>query len=201
METITRQRTNTQDPVIANGVLGMLFFIASEIMMFGGLIAGFLVNRADNLGAWPPAWQPRLPVIETAFNTFLLLLSGVVMFMAVKEVNRDDSSFDRKKANRYLLISTLMGLGFVLLQGREWIQLIDFGMTTTSSLFGAFFYIIVGAHGIHALSGIIYHFYISSRVMQSNDQAYMAQRLTSASVFWYFVVGLWPILYTLVYLM
>lgn len=200
METITRPRTNTQDPVIRNGVLGMILFIASEIMMFGGLIAGFLVNRADNLGAWPPAWQPRLPVLETAFNTFLLLLSGVVMYMAVQEVNRE-TDFSRKKSNRYLMISTYLGLAFVVLQGREWVDLINFGMTTTSSLFGAFFYVIVGTHAIHATCGVIYHFYISARVMKSDSQAYMAQRLTAASVFWYFVVGLWPILYVLVYLM
>ena len=61
--------------IVPNGVLGMLLFVAVEVMLFAGLISGFVVVKASAL-VWPPIGQPRLPVEETLVNTAALLLSG-----------------------------------------------------------------------------------------------------------------------------
>src|SRR5579883_3098038 len=58
--------------------LGLLLFIAIEIMFFAGMISAFLVFRLGS-SSWPPPGQPRLPVEVTALNTLFLLLSGVSM--------------------------------------------------------------------------------------------------------------------------
>ena len=75
-------------PVVPNGALGMLMFVASEGMLFAGLISAFHIIRSSAL-VWPPPDQPRLPVQETLLNTAALLASGVALFLAQRAFRRD----------------------------------------------------------------------------------------------------------------
>jgi len=169
----------------------MTLFVASETMLFGGMISGFTIIRSSSL-LWPPLGQPRLPFAETAVNTAALLLSGVFLFLAQRAYTRN-----RAHALRPLGISLLLGGFFVLFQGAEWVALVREGLTLTSSTMGSFFYLIVGMHALHAVAalGLLSHTWLRLR------QGWLVQsQLAAAQVFWYFVVGLWPILYLVVYL-
>ena len=91
----------------------------------------------------------------------------------------------------------MLGAFFVGFQGVEWFALLAQGLTLQSSTYGAFFYLIVGMHAAHAIVAL--GALVWAWMMLKRD------RLTkvafwSVQIFWYFVVGLWPILYWLVYL-
>jgi len=179
-------------PIVPNGVLGMLIFVIVEAMMFAGLISAFVIVQAAAVGSWPPPGQPRLPAGETAINTVALLLSGVALLFAQRSFRSEPA-----RALRPLLVSILLGAFFVLFQGAEWVALIGRGLTLTSSTHGSFFYLIVGMHGLHAVAALGLLAFIAWRLQQGR----LTQDLLSAGqVFWYFVVGLWPILYIQVYL-
>jgi cytochrome c oxidase subunit 3 len=180
-----------RQPIVANGVLGVLIFVMTELMLFAGLISAFSIFRASAI-LWPPPGQPRLPIEETAFNTAALLASGALLYLA-----RRSYSLRRERAKRALLASMLLGAFFVLFQGVEWARLIGEGLTLTSSTLGSFFYLIVGLHALHAVAGLIVLGYAWLR-MQRGWLA--SSQLAAAEVFWYFVVGLWPVLYLVVYL-
>lgn len=178
-------------PVGPNAVVGTLIFIVTELMLFVGFISAFTITRAA-YNTWPPIGQPRLPAQETLVNTAALLASGVVLFFA----NR---AFVRKSANtgRLLLSALLLGVFFVAFQGVEWARLLKDGLTMTSSNHGAFFYLIIGTHGLHAVGaiialGIVYLKFLRGTLQHSTFLATQA--------FWYFVVGVWPVLYLRVYL-
>ncbi len=182
---------STRSPVVPNGVLGMTLFVAAETMLFGGMVSAFTITRSSAL-LWPPLGQPRLPFEETAVNTAALLLSGVFLVLAQRAYTRDHA-----RALRPLGISLLLGGCFVLFQGAEWLALVREGLTLTSSAMGSFFYLIVGMHALHAVAalGLLAHTWWRLR------QGWLVQsELAAAQVFWYFVVGLWPILYLVVYL-
>lgn len=179
-----------RDPLVPNSVMGMLIFVFTETMLFAGLISAFTIIRAGST-VWPPPDQPRLPFEETAVNTLALLLSGVVLFVARRRYQRD-----RQSAKIPLLASMLLGGFFVVSQGAEWVALIRQGLTLTSSTLGGFFYLIVGIHGIHAVAalGVLAHTWLRIRA------GWLASsQLAAAEVFWYFVVGIWPVLYGVVY--
>src|ERR1700693_6649434 len=73
----------TSSKRLPNSVLAMIIFIATEVMFFAALMSAHTIARATVMGGvWPPAGQPRLPVERTAFNTAILLLSGVLLFIA-----------------------------------------------------------------------------------------------------------------------
>jgi len=92
-----------------------------------------------------------------------------------------------------------MGLGalFVLLQGREWALLIAQGLTLQSSALGSFFYLIVGAHALHAICALGVLVYAWRRLQHGWLPPSV---MGAAEVFWYFVVGIWPVIYWRVYL-
>jgi cytochrome c oxidase subunit 3 len=180
-----------RSPVVPNGVLGMTLFVASETMLFAGMISAFTIVRTSAV-IWPPPGQPRLPLAETAVNTTALLLSGVVLHFAQRAYTRDHRS-----ALRPLGAAIALGGFFVGCQGVEWLALVREGLTLTSSSLGSFFYLIVGAHALHAVGALalLGHTWLRLR------QGWLVQsQLAAAQVFWYFVVGLWPILYLVVYL-
>ncbi len=179
--------------IIPNGILGMLFLIATEMMFFGGLISAYIVNRAG-VGIWPPEGQPRLSVEITAFNSALLLISAIMIFFVNKNI-----SVDLKKAKMFLLFSIVLGISFIAIQGSEWVKLLGFGLTTKSGLYGAFFYTIIGAHALHAAVGIslLLYVFLSFKTKSQKEIAATAQ---VCSLYWYFVAVIWVPLYYLVYL-
>jgi heme/copper-type cytochrome/quinol oxidase subunit 3 len=96
-----------------------------------------------------------------------------------------------------LLASIGLGAFFVIFQGVEWVALIREGLTLTSSHHGSFFYLIVGLHALHAVGAITVLAWVWLRLQRGR---LTASRFYAAQIFWYFVVGLWPILYLRVYL-
>jgi cytochrome c oxidase subunit 3 len=178
-------------PILPSPVLGVLIFVIAEMMMFAGLMSAFSIVKAGALG-WPPPGQPRLPVEATAFNTAVLLASGVVLFFANRAYARN-----RGLAKRLLLTSIALGAFFVALQGFEWVSLIRQGLTLTSSNHGSFFYLIIGMHGVHAIAGLMV---LGSAGLKFSKNLLAPSSFAATQVFWYFVVGLWPVLYFMVYL-
>ena len=189
--TIQQPQTHTSLR-IPNGVLGMAITIIVEIIYFVSLVSSYLVLRS-NTTEWPPWGQPRLPIETTAFNTFVLLLSGILLFRARTQFLKNPQIFPKN----LVMLSMLCGAFFVLYQGYEWLNLIEFGLTIQSSQYGSIFYLIIGSHAIHAIAGLIglcyiYYCGVTTQVTTIG--------LLVVAMFWYFVVGLWPILYMLVYL-
>ena len=180
---------------LPNSVLAMIIFVATEIMFFAALISAHTIARATVLGGvWPPLGQPRLPVGRTAFNTAILLLSGVLLLIANRRA-RGGARYD--KACSYLAGAIIAGIAFVLLQGVEWVALLREGLTMTSSTHGAFFYLIVGAHALHAVVAIVA---LAAVYFPMRRGTLAASRFAATQVFWYFVVLLWPVIYLRVYL-
>ena len=177
-------------PVISSPVLGMLLFTGTEIMLFAGLISSISILRGSVL-VWPPPGQPRLPVEETAINTAALLLSGVFMILARRRFNNEP-----RQALGSMVTALVLGFFFVVLQGREWVDLLASGLTMTSSTHGSFFYLIIGLHALHAVVGLGV---LSMGCWLLKKERLSAGGFGAIQVFWYFVVGLWPILYLRVY--
>jgi cytochrome c oxidase subunit III len=178
-------------PVLPSAVLGMLIFVSAEVMLFAGMISAFLILRSSAAGAWPPAGQPRLPFEETAFNTLALLASGFMLFHARRAFAESPS-----RALRPLTIAIALGAFFVLFQGYEWVMMIGQGLTLSSSNHGSFFYLIVGTHALHVVAGLSV---LSWAWWRLRSGFLASSSFAAAQVFWFFVVGLWPILYFLVY--
>jgi cytochrome c oxidase subunit 3 len=179
-------------PVVPSAVLGTLIFVVAEVMFFVGMISAFTISRSGApAGTWPVPGQPTLPADATALNTAALMLSGGLLLVG-------QVLFSKKltAAKWVVLASWLLGVAFVALQGREWSQLLAAGLTMTSSRLGAFFYLIVGMHGLHAIGALLA---LGLATLQGLRDRLDVGLFFGAQVFWYFVVLMWPIIYARVY--
>ena len=181
---------------MGTNVLGMLVFIASEAVLFLTLIVTFAVVRAG-YPEWPPSDQPRLPVMLSFFNTFVLLGSGAAMFGAWRSIRRGRVAYSRRLLNT----ATLLGILFLVVQGVEWIRLIDFGLTVTQNIYGAVFYVMIGMHALHVFIAVLGLLYVSRRFGKGAYTREAHDGLTMGGMFWGFVVLVWPLLFVFVYLL
>lgn len=182
-------------PVGANAWLAVLMFLGAEAMFFAGLMGAYLVFR---VGAtiWPPPFQPRLPVLVTGVNTMILLASALTIRLAIRAVRGGD----RTRLIGWLGVTAMLGTVFLAVQGFEWLELIRFGLTVSSSVYGGLFYTLIGFHAAHVLGALIWLAVVF--VLAKKGRYSKAQHigLQTCALYWTFVVGLWPVLYGLVYL-
>jgi cytochrome c oxidase subunit 3 len=182
-------------PILSNARLAVIMLLGAELMFFAGLIGAFLVFRLS-AQVWPPPFQPRLPLGVTGVNTVILLFSALTVHWAVGAARAGAIA----GTARHLAWTALLGALFLVIQGYEWLRMIHFGLTTSSSVYGGLFYTLIGAHGVHVIGGLIW---LSVVLWQSKRGRFTKKDFVGVQttrMYWTFVVALWPVLYGLVYL-
>ena len=191
-QTVRVVRRGTRREVVPSGLLGMMIFVGTEVMFFAGLISAFTISKA---GAPRDAWNlpagQMLPLASTALNTAALFVSGTLLWIAGRQYRARSSA-----AAQTLLAAIFLGALFVMLQGREWVGLIGRGVTLRSSGLGAFFYVIVGTHAVHAVAALA-GLGVAWWRLRAGRLSYGF--FLGAQMFWYFVVLIWPVIYARVY--
>lgn len=182
-------------PILNNARLAVIMLLAAELMFFAGLIGAFLVFRLSAT-VWPPPFQPRLPLGVTGVNSVILLFSALTMHWAVVAGRTGQTA----QLVRNLSVTALLGALFLLIQGYEWVRLVHFGLTTSSSVYGGLFYALIGAHGVHVFGGLIWLVIVCWQAKLGRFSAKNFVGVQTTRMYWTFVVALWPVLYGLVYL-
>jgi heme/copper-type cytochrome/quinol oxidase subunit 3 len=183
-------------PIGSNAWLAVLVFLGAEAMFFAGLIGAYIVFRLGSQ-IWPPPFQPRLPIATTGVNTLILLASAVTVRLALKAV----LAGNRKKLILMLGVTATLGSIFLAVQGFEWIRLIRFGLTVSSSVYGSLFYTLIGFHALHVFGALVWLLIVFALATKGRFSRERHVGLQTCGMYWTFVVGLWPLLYGLVYLL
>ena len=176
-------------------VFGMTIFLASEAMLFAGLIAGYVVLRLSS-PAWPPSPDlPKLPVVLTGINTVFLITSSFTYHFAEVAVKKG------KNGTAWLFLTVLLGSLFLCIQGYEWYHMHHEGLWfNTGGVYGSSFFVLTGFHGLHVLIGVLM---IAWALIRQLGGAYTAQShtyLILAGMYWHFVDVVWLFLYSVLYL-
>jgi len=176
--------------------LAILFFIGAESMFFAALISGLFILRLG-IPAWPPPLQPRLPVGVTTANTVVLLASSVAMVLAGRALTRGI----RWELVRWLTVTAILGAIFLGVQGYEWVRLVRFGLTMSSSTYGTTFYTLIGTHAIHVAGALVWLLVVLGLTAGGAAIQRRGTMVRGCALYWHFVVGLWPVLFVAVYLL
>jgi cytochrome c oxidase subunit III len=181
------------------GMLAMIFFIGSEVMLFGSLFTAYFFVRFNVADQWPPLDSEghpfHLPVEITAVNTAILVCSSFTIHWGEHRLRHYN---DRKGLERGLLVTMFLGATFLLIQVNEYIHL---GFTPESQAFGATFYTLTGFHGAHVFVGLTLLTFAYIRVKRAGDfSPSFSTPLNAASLYWHFVDVVWVLLFILVYL-
>ena len=190
------------DAVLAHGgtgmptaLVGMLLFIASEVMFFGGLFATYFNARASASGAWgPPEGAHELDLPLAAVLTAILVASSFTMQFGVWAIRRGDTG----KLRMWTAIT--LGLGILFLAG----QLYDYsqlGFGIADGVFGTVFYTLTGFHGAHVFGGAVGLTIVLARAMRGQFSARNHVAVEAVSMYWHFVDVVWIGVFSTIYLL
>ncbi len=181
-------------PLVPSAVIGVLIFIGAATMFFAGLMSAFMILKAGAI-AWPPPNQPRLPGPVTAANTALLLFSGFTVARASGALRRSNI----RTAAQWLAITAALGTIFLVVQGSEWIRLVNHGLGASGGNYAGVFYTLVGAHAIHLLGGLLFLAIVAYDTRRGRYSATHFGGVSAAQIYWFFIIFVWLVLYVVVY--
>jgi len=175
--------------------MAMWVFIIADTATFAACLVayGFIRNATPG---WP---RPFHSITNVALMTFILVTSSLTMLMGVRAARAGD----KPGALRWTFITAAAGIIFALLHLREWLALIDEGMTLFKNpwgtgLFGASFFSITGLHLTHVTGGVIALIAVGIRYKGGR---YNADDLEILGLYWHFVDMVWMFVVPLVYLL
>src|SRR3989338_8038927 len=134
---------------VTNSKLGVWCFLASEVMLFGGLFSALILLRTCS-SSWPHGWE-LLNVPLATLNTMVLITSSVTMVMAWASLALNDF----KKYRLYMAATILLGAAFLVIKGFEYGHKFEHHHFPATSTFYAIYFTLTGLHGLHVLAGIL----------------------------------------------
>ena len=136
--------------------VGVVVWLASELMFFSGLFAAYFTLRATD-HPWPPPGV-ELATARTAVATVVLVASSFTMHLASKAA----SANRRATAVRWLVVTALLGMAFLSNQAIEYVQA---PFSISSHAYGSIFYLMTGFHGLHVIGGLIFMAAVSATIL------------------------------------
>jgi heme/copper-type cytochrome/quinol oxidase subunit 3 len=172
------------------GRLAIWWLIASEIVIFGGLLGSYIMHRLGH-----PEFGDYASHTNTwigAFNTLVLLSSSLSAVLAHQAAEKGDGD----KASKMLWLTILGALTFVGVKSFEWTMEINAGYTITTNMFWSFYYTAAGLHALHVIAGAIIMGFIAVAAKKGKE----LQRVEYAGLYWHFVDVVWIFLFPLLYI-
>ncbi len=175
-------------------LVGMLLFIASEMMFFGGLFAAYFNARASTPGEWgpPPGAEELSPVPLAAILTVILIASSFTMQFGVWAIRRGDQG----KLRMWVGVTLLLGILFLSGQLYDYSQL---GFGIGDGIFGTTFYTLTGFHGAHVFGGAVGMTILFARASSGQFSARNHVAVEAISMYWHFVDVVWVALFSIIY--
>ncbi|MBK8029349.1 MAG: heme-copper oxidase subunit III [Anaerolineae bacterium] len=187
--------TQAEATHIDNMKFAMWLFLASEVVLFAVMIAGYVLFRV-NFPERVKEVHEAAGILLVTLNTFLLLSSSWTMVMGLRAIQGND----QRGLIRWIGLTALLGTIFVILQGVEYTALSHEGITIYSDNFGMRFYAPTALHGAHVIIGVLWALWV---LWRGSKGTYNSGKFLGVEIFglyWHFVDVVWIFLFTLIYL-
>jgi len=175
---------------IPTGKLAVWWVLGSEIVIFGGLLACYLLYRTmyDHWADYSVATNTVLG----AANTIVLLTSSLFAVLA----HHAAESKNGPRAALYLVLTIGGALTFLLIKAFEWTTEIMHGYTITANTFWSFYYTAAGLHALHVIAGAIIMGFVAFDAARGKN----LHRVELIGIYWHFVDVVWIFLFPLLYI-
>jgi cytochrome c oxidase subunit III len=183
----------TASPTSAPSTLGVgvVVWLASELMFFAGLFGAYFTLRGIN-DPWPPSGV-HLETVTTSLATVVLLSSSGAMHLAVVAAKRGD----RRASIRWLGLTALMGAIFLCNLAFEYAEA-DF--TIDSNAYGSIFFLMTGFHGLHVVGGIVFMGAVAVAIA-GRSRAPAHETVEVCGYYWHFVDAVWVAMFATIYVL
>ncbi len=169
-------------------------FIGSECLLFGTLIATYMVYEGRSIAG--PTTHEILDIPLTTVSTFVLLMSSLAMVLGLAGVTEGN----RLKARFWIGTTAFLGLVFLGFQVYEFNHFVNEGLKLSTSLFGSTFYVLTGFHGGHVAIGVAWLVTLLIMSFRNRLGPEKALDVEICGLYWHFVDVVWIAIFTFVYL-
>lgn len=190
MATQTPLATSRSATGIPTGRLAVWWVLASEIVIFGGLLVSYVMLRLHNAH-----WAEEAAHTNTwagAVNTIVLLTSSLFAVLGHQAAEEKDGP----RAARYLWMTVGGGAVFLLVKAYEYTNEISHGYTLFRDVFWSYYYTATGLHGLHVIIGMLILAIVAADVRKGRH----LHRVELIGIYWHFVDAVWIFLFPLFYL-
>lgn len=178
-----------------NKILGFWLFLGAETVLFGTLFSAYLALRHSVLDGPHPAELFQLPMVFAA--TMILLTSSLTSVFAVQALHQHKV----KAMINWLIVTIVLGLGFLGLEIFEFYEYVHEGHGFTTSAFSSSFYTLVGFHGAHVAFGVLWIGLLIGQIFKKGLTVVTAPKIYVSAIYWHFIDVVWVFIFTVVYLM
>ena len=176
-------------------VFGFWVYLMTDCILFATLFATFAVLRHSTYGG--PSGQEIFSLPLVLAMTLILLTSSFSAGVGLLAARRGEG----RQALAWFGLTFLLGAAFLTLEIREFVHLTAEGHSWRASAFLSSFFTLVGTHGAHISSGLIWMAVLVPRSVQRGLGSVDLRRLTCLTLFWHFLDVVWIFIFTVVYLM
>jgi len=170
------------------GGLMIWVLIISELLVFGAGLASFLSIRITDPAGFRAA-QDLLHSGWAGVNTVVLVTSGLAAALAVQFSMQNK----RGAARLWLGAASLLGVVFLVIKGSEFAHLAGLGISTETSAFYTFYFLLTGFHAAHVAAGIV--------LLGIVARSCRVDAVEAAAAFWHMVDLVWVLLFPVLYLL
>jgi heme/copper-type cytochrome/quinol oxidase subunit 3 len=181
---------------ISNTKLAMWIFLASECLLFGGLITTYLLYKTPISVEQGPSPHEVYDIPFTSVSSFVLLMSSLTMVLAVAAIERGD----HHRVRTWLVATALLGATFIAGQIYEFTVFVGEGMGYTTSRSSSAFYTLTGFHGVHVTVGIIMLVSLVLLSLRGKLPEHRSETVETVGLYWHFVDVVWIVIFAVVYL-
>ncbi|MEM3087100.1 MAG: cytochrome c oxidase subunit 3 [Halobacteria archaeon] len=184
-------------PHVENRKLGMWLLIASEILLFSGLIGTYIMYRVRH-PELPNAFEQKMldPLIG-GLETYVLLTSSLALVLALHYAHESR----RRATAAWLGVTLALGLSFLVIKSFDWNHIIHEGFAPGKGLIPTLFFTITGTHGAHVIGGCVGLSYLLFKVLKGGLMGAKAATIEYFGIYWHFVDIVWVFLFPLFYLL
>ena len=174
---------------------GFWVYLMTDAVLFASLFATYAVLRGNTFGG--PSGSELFDLPFVLVETLLLLTSSFTagLMMLAMHAKR------RTQVITWLAVTFALGLSFLVMELSEFTHLLNEGNGWSRSGFLSAFFTLVGTHGLHILSGLIWLVVLVAQIVKQGLTGSVIRRLTLFSMFWHFLDVIWIFIFTIVYLM
>ena len=178
-------------------VFGFWVFLMSDLIIFGILFASY-ASYLDPIGmAGGPGPKDLFDLTSVAIQTAFLLVSGIAYAGVSLGLKYDQG---RAKIIAWLLVCALLGASFLFFEVKDFIAQAGKGGVPQASGWLSSYWALVGLHGIHVFSGILWIFATIGQIATRGLDDVVKVRLSMLGVFWHFLDLIWVGIFSLVFL-
>ena len=178
-------------------VFGFWVFLMSDLIIFGILFASY-ASYLEPMGlAGGPGPTDLFDIKSVAIQTAFLLVGGVAYGGVSLALKYEQG---RGKLVFWLLLCAMLGAGFLFFEIKDFISAADKGGTPQVSGWLSSYWVLVGLHGVHVFSGILWILAMIVQIGTRGVDDIVKVRLSMLGVFWHFLDLIWVGIFSFVFL-